>query len=672
MAQENFNVSQPNDGLGDKLRSAFIKVQSNFTDLFTDKVDKEVGKGLSANDYTTTEKNKLSNIENFAELNVQADFLQNDNTQDDFIKNKPAIPVLDDYLLNGGYFGTAQDLEDAIDSAGQLVKVTENGKTGYRLKDADPANYGDIGLDAVDLSFQIEENTTKGATGNNSHAQGADTTASGFASHSEGELTTASGQMAHAEGGGTTASGDKSHAEGANTTASAATSHAQGNGTTASGRASHAQGHQTLARSFAEHSGGTFGTDYTPQSATVFDPTDRLVNYGNGTGSFDRSDAYTLFKNGMQKFFTAALNTITNAVKGCVMLDDDARLNIHDGTAFKPIPFTTEVATAAQGVLANNALPATATAADSAKLGGQLPAFYAALNGAAFTGSLEKTVVSGFSTISTLSGSIFNSLVADSAANSTGINFLDTAPFRFSTSTNKLGAGFSEKMRIQNGNLGINQTNPTERLDVVGNGKFSGTVTAGNGTLLAGTGTTNFLPKFTASGTVGNSSIFDNGNVGIGTSSISSWATGFKAIQMTSGSSISSHPTVPLTYIGANYLLTNAGLKYIQTGGAARFIVNGFQSGFQWDIAPSGTAGSELIFATAMLINQNGFVGINKPTPTERLDVVGNGKFSGTVSCGQFTTATEPAYVKGAQFFNTTLNKMRIGGATAYETVTSS
>jgi hypothetical protein len=67
-----------------------------------------------------------------------------------------------------------------------------------------------------------------------------------------------------------------------------------------------------------------------------------------------------------------------------------------------------------------------------------------------------------------------------------------------------------------------------------------------------------------------------------------------------------------------------------------------------------------------------GNVAINKTDPTERLDVLGNGKFSGTVSCGQFTTATEPAYVKGAQFFNTTLDKMRIGGATAYETVTSS
>jgi hypothetical protein len=50
----------------------------------------------------------------------------------------------------------------------------------------------------------------------------------------------------------------------------------------------------------------------------------------------------------------------------------------------------------------------------------------------------------------------------------------------------------------------------------------------------------------------------------------------------------------------------------------------------------------------------------------------GNVETNGLIKLGQFTTATEPAYLKGASFFNTTLNKMRVGGATAYETVTSS
>ena len=41
----------------------------------------------------------------------------------------------------------------------------------------------------------------------------------------------------------------------------------------------------------------------------------------------------------------------------------------------------------------------------------------------------------------------------------------------------------------------------------------------GGGGSIAGSGTTNYIPKFTSSTAIGNSSIFDNGNVGIGTAS---------------------------------------------------------------------------------------------------------------------------------------------------------
>lgn len=53
------------------------------------KVDVEAGKGLSTEDYTTAEKNKLSGIATGAEVNVQPDWDQSDSTADDFIKNKP-------------------------------------------------------------------------------------------------------------------------------------------------------------------------------------------------------------------------------------------------------------------------------------------------------------------------------------------------------------------------------------------------------------------------------------------------------------------------------------------------------------------------------------------------------------------------------------------------------
>jgi len=58
----------------DTATSTWIKLSNeseigNITDLLATKVDKETGKGLSANDYTTTEKNKLSGIDTGAQVN---------------------------------------------------------------------------------------------------------------------------------------------------------------------------------------------------------------------------------------------------------------------------------------------------------------------------------------------------------------------------------------------------------------------------------------------------------------------------------------------------------------------------------------------------------------------------------------------------------------------------
>jgi hypothetical protein len=44
---------------------------------------------------------------------------------------------------------------------------------------------------------------------------------------------------------------------------------------------------------------------------------------------------------------------------------------------------------------------------------------------------------------------------------------------------------------------------------------------------------------------------------------------------------------------------------------------------------------------------------------------------SGLIFPQQAATASAPAYVKGAIYFDTTLNKLRVGGATAWETITS-
>lgn len=64
-------------------------IEDGIEALDTGKVDKVTGKGLSTNDYTTAEKNKLAGVAAGAEVNVQSDWNQSTTTADDYIKNKP-------------------------------------------------------------------------------------------------------------------------------------------------------------------------------------------------------------------------------------------------------------------------------------------------------------------------------------------------------------------------------------------------------------------------------------------------------------------------------------------------------------------------------------------------------------------------------------------------------
>lgn len=73
------------------LSNYYNKTETNT--LLDGKVDKVAGKGLSTNDYTTDEKNKLGGIESGAEVNVQADWNVSDSSSDAYIQNKPRIYI---------------------------------------------------------------------------------------------------------------------------------------------------------------------------------------------------------------------------------------------------------------------------------------------------------------------------------------------------------------------------------------------------------------------------------------------------------------------------------------------------------------------------------------------------------------------------------------------------
>ncbi|MGB0294688.1 MAG: tail fiber domain-containing protein [Flavobacteriaceae bacterium] len=117
----------------------------------------------------------------------------------------------DAYVSNSLYLGGTQITSTATElnllsgvtslGTGILEPVTENGNTGVRLSTSNAANHGDIGSNAVDLSYSVSSSTTRGATGNYSTAMGYATQASDYAAviigqyNSSGSTATSAGSF---------------------------------------------------------------------------------------------------------------------------------------------------------------------------------------------------------------------------------------------------------------------------------------------------------------------------------------------------------------------------------------------------------------------------------------------------------------------------------------------
>ncbi len=191
-----------------------------------------------------------------------------------------------------------------------LEKIDEGNGYGWRLVGSNPANYGPIGYNAVDLSANTLP-ATGGANGEYSFATGRSTTASGNYSFASGYTSVASGDYSISSGYGNVASGNWSTAIGNdnNSTQSASVAigvsndaagvnaTAIGVGNTASGYAAIAIGRNNIAPSFFETKMGVFSTTVSGNTSSWV-PTDRLFTIGNGTNSSSRSDALEILKNG--------------------------------------------------------------------------------------------------------------------------------------------------------------------------------------------------------------------------------------------------------------------------------------------------------------------------------------------------------------------------------------
>lgn len=120
-------------------------------------------------------------------------------------------------------------------------------------------NGGSIGSHIVtdldgNFSLHLEGKQTSGTL--DSHAEGTLTQSYGWSSHAEGRASITSGECAHAEGFGTTAAGIGSHSEGGGSSAIGYYAHAEGGNTEALAKCAHAEGNFSVAEGQNAHAEG--------------------------------------------------------------------------------------------------------------------------------------------------------------------------------------------------------------------------------------------------------------------------------------------------------------------------------------------------------------------------------------------------------------------------------
>jgi hypothetical protein len=161
---------------------------------------------------------------------------------------------------------------------------------------------------------------------------------------------------------------------------------------------------------------------------------------------------------------------------------------------------------------------------------------------------------------------------------------------------------------------------------------------------VTGTGTTNYLPKFTGTSTIGNSIVFDDGSVGIGTTSATAInnASGLANLVVGNGGGSTQGITIytnSSTWGGLNFADATSGagayagyIKFDHTNDSMGFFIGNTQR---------------------LLINASGNLSIGNTNDTYKLDVTGIGRFSGLIS--------GYSYLYGLQFY-----KVGLQGASGY------
>lgn len=106
------------------------------------KVDKVDGKELSSNDFTDEYKEKLDSIAAYAEVNVQADWAEDDNSSDSYINNKPTnlVSMLNRITSYYVWVGNEEEYEALEQKYSNVIYIVTDNEEEQELPEYVPQN----------------------------------------------------------------------------------------------------------------------------------------------------------------------------------------------------------------------------------------------------------------------------------------------------------------------------------------------------------------------------------------------------------------------------------------------------------------------------------------------------------------------------------------------------
>ena len=189
---------------------------------------------------------------------------------------------------------------------------------------------------------------------------------------------------------------------------------------------------------------------------------------------------------------------------------------------------------------------------------------------------------------------------------------------------------------------------------------------------VTGTGTTNYLPKFTGASTIGNSNLINDasGNLGLAVTP-SAWGNFFQAIEGNYGTSFTFDNNIPIAHIASNCFNNNTNWIYKINAPAARYEVVGWTGAHRWHTAPTGTAGNPITFTEAMTLNSSGslLLGTTTDVPSAILNISSTTK---GILIPRMTTVQKNAIATpaaGLQVYDTSTNSLEFYNGTVWQSL---